>query len=50
MSWGGMWCKNLRDYKQTIPQIFHYNGFILVTNGAQGKIGSLTAAWEHFGD
>ncbi len=42
--------KNLRDYKQTIPQLFHYNALLLVSNGVQSKIGSLTAKWEHFGD
>jgi len=42
--------KNLADYKDTIPQIFHYNAFLLVSNGVQGKIGSLTATWEHFAD
>lgn len=42
--------KNFCDYKQTIPQLFHYNALLLVSNGVQGKIGSLTAEWEHFGD
>jgi type I restriction enzyme R subunit len=42
--------KNLTDYKETIPQLFHDNGFLLVSNGVQSKIGSLTAEWEHFGD
>ena len=42
--------KNLADYKETIPQLFHYNGFLLVSNGVQSKIGSLTAEWERFGD
>ncbi len=42
--------KNLADYRETIPQLFHYNGFLLVSNGVQSKIGSLTAAWEHFAD
>ncbi len=42
--------KNLTDYKETIPQLFHYNGFLLVSNGVQSKIGSLTAEWEHFAD
>ena len=42
--------KNLADYKKTIPQLFHYNGFLLVSNGVQSKIGSLTAEWEHFSD
>ena len=39
---------NLRDYKDTIPQIFWYNAFILLSNGHQSKIGSMTAGWEHF--
>lgn len=42
--------KNLSDYKDTIPQIFHFNGFLLVSNGVDSKIGSLTAPWEHFSD
>lgn len=42
--------KNLADYRETIPQLFHYNGFLLVSNGVQSKIGSLTATWEHFAD
>lgn len=42
--------KNLRDYKETIPQLFHYNALLLVSNGTQSKVGSVTAEWEHFGD
>lgn len=42
--------KNLSDYKDTVPQLFHHNGFLLVSNGTNSKIGSLTAAWEHFSD
>src|SRR5713226_9067195 len=39
---------NLRDYKDTIPHIFWYNAFIILSNGHQSKIGSMTAGWEHF--
>src|SRR2546430_6550074 len=39
---------NLRDYKDTIPQIFWYNAFIILSNGHQSRIGSITAGWEHF--
>jgi len=39
---------NLRDYKDTIPQLFWYNAFILLSNGHSSKIGSMTAGWEHF--
>jgi type I restriction enzyme, R subunit len=41
---------NLRDYKQTIPQLFWYNAFVILSNGSQAKIGSVTAGWEHFSD
>ncbi|MCM8797725.1 MAG: type I restriction endonuclease subunit R, partial [Candidatus Omnitrophica bacterium] len=41
---------NLRDYKDTIPQIFWYNAFIILSNGSQSKIGSITADWEHFSE
>ena len=41
---------NITDYKQTIPQLFFYNGLILVSNGIEGRLGSVTAAWEHYCD
>lgn len=41
--------ENLKDYKgQSIPQLFHPNAFILLSNGMQTKVGTLTSAWEHF--
>ena len=39
---------NLRDYKDTIPHLFWYNAFIVLSNGTESKVGSLTADWEHF--
>ena len=39
---------NLRDYKDTIPQILWYNAFIILSNGHESRIGSMTAGWEHF--
>lgn len=41
---------NLRDYKSTIPQLFWYNALIILSNGSQSRIGSMTANWEHFAD
>ena len=41
---------NLKDYKQTIPQLFWYNALIILSNGSQAKVGSVTAGWEHFSD
>ena len=39
---------NLRDYKDTIPHLFWYNALIILSNGAESRVGSLTAPWEHF--
>src|SRR2546427_1561669 len=39
---------NLRDYKDTISQLFWYNALIILSNGHQSKVGSMTAGWEHF--
>ena len=41
---------NVRDYKDTIPHLFWYNAFILLSNGLESKVGSLTASWEHFAE
>jgi len=41
---------NLCDYKDTIPQLFWYNALILLSNGADTAVGSLTAPWEHFSE
>ena len=40
---------NLKDYKgQSIPQLFHPNAFILLSNGSDTRMGTLTSGWEHF--
>jgi type I restriction enzyme, R subunit len=39
---------NLRDYLNNIPQLFWYNAFIILSNGSQTRIGSMSAQWEHF--
>lgn len=41
---------NLTDYRDTIPQLFIPNCFVLLSNGSQAKIGSTYAPWEFFGD
>jgi type I restriction enzyme R subunit len=41
---------NLTDYKSAIPQLFWYNALIILSNGSKSKIGSISAAWEHFAD
>jgi type I restriction enzyme R subunit len=41
---------NLTDYKDTIPQIFWYNAFIILSNGSESKIGTISADFEHFSE
>ena len=41
---------NLRDYKDTIPHLFWYNALIILSNGSESRVGSLTANWEHFAE
>lgn len=41
---------NLTDYKTAIPQLFWYNALIILSNGSESRIGSITSAWEHFSD
>ncbi|MFH1956117.1 MAG: type I restriction endonuclease subunit R, partial [Patescibacteria group bacterium] len=42
--------QNIRDYKDTIPQLFWYNAFIIISNGIESKVGTLTGAYEHFSE
>src|SRR3989339_1079715 len=42
--------ENIRDYKDTIPQLFWHNGFIIISNGIESKVGTLTSAFEHFNE
>lgn len=42
--------KNLSDYKHTIPKIFHCNAFVILSNGIESKVGSITSKYEHFQD
>ncbi|MBA7509850.1 hypothetical protein ES705_01822 [subsurface metagenome] len=40
--------RNLRDYKETIPQVFLYNAIIILSNGSQSRVGTITSEWENF--
>jgi type I restriction enzyme R subunit len=40
--------KNLSDYKDTVPHLFHHNAVIILGNGVEAKLGSLTSQYEHF--
>ena len=41
---------NLRDYKDTVPHLFWPNALIILSNGSQSRVGSITAGWEHFAE
>jgi type I restriction enzyme R subunit len=41
---------NLRDYKDTVPQLFWPNALIILSNGSQSRVGSVSAGWEHFAE
>ena len=41
---------NLNDYKDTIPHIFHSNAFIILSNGTDAKVGTVTSPYKFFLD
>lgn len=41
---------NLTDYKDTIPHLFHTNGFIILSNGTAAKVGTVTSPYKFFLD
>ncbi len=40
--------ENYTDYLTTIPQLFWFNGVVVLSNGFESRIGSVTGSWEHF--
>ncbi len=40
--------KNLANYKDTVPHLFHHNALIVIANGIEARIGSITSRFEHF--
>lgn len=40
--------RNLADYKDTIPHLFHHNAVIVLGNGVDARLGSLSSRYEHF--
>ena len=41
---------NLRDYRDTVPHLFWFNAFVMLSNGADTRVGSTFAPWGHFAD
>jgi len=42
--------RNLRDYRDTIPQLFTPNAFVILSTGSETKVGASFAPWERFGE
>ncbi len=40
--------KQIQTYKETIPGMFTYNGFIVISDGLEAKAGSISAGYSHF--
>ena len=40
--------RQLETYKQTIPSLFTYNGFVVVSDGLEAKAGSISAGLSRF--
>jgi len=41
---------NLTDYKDTIAHVFHSNAFIILSNGTDAKIGTVTSPFKFFNE
>ena len=40
--------KNYTDYQDTIPQLFYYNAFVMLSNGLEAKVGTLGSKYAFF--
>lgn len=40
--------QNVKDYKDTIPHVFHCNAFIILSNGTDAKVGTITSPYQYF--
>lgn len=39
---------NYTDYQDTIPHLFYYNAFLILSNGEKAKVGTLGSKWAFF--
>ncbi len=42
--------ENLSDYKDTVPHLFHFNAFVILGNGEDARMGSISADYDHFAE
>lgn len=38
----------LQTYKKEIPKLFYYNQLLVISDGIQARVGTLTSGWEQF--
>ena len=41
---------NLRDYRDTVPHLFWFNAFVMLSNGGDTLVGSMFADWGYFAE
>ncbi len=41
---------NLRDYRDTIPQLFTPNALVILSTGSETRVGATFAPWKRFGE
>jgi len=42
--------QNLSDYKDTVPHLFHHNAIVMLGNGIEAKVGTITSNYNHFAE
>ncbi len=40
--------RNFLDYRDTVPHLFHHNAVVVLANGVDARLGSVTSRFEHF--
>ncbi|MDX9745012.1 MAG: type I restriction endonuclease subunit R [Syntrophales bacterium] len=40
--------QNFQDYKDTVPHLFQHNAVVVLANGVDARLGSITSRFEHF--
>lgn len=40
--------QNFKDYRDVVPHLFHYNAVVVLSNGVEAKLGSISSRYEHF--
>jgi len=40
--------RQIQTYKEMIPSLFNYNGFIVISDGLEAKAGTISSGYSHF--